>query len=159
MYKTLVVIAAIFWATGCRQPQYERTRTVYIVIKTPQLRYADMGFVETGEEAMRLQLYANGAAQTALEITPKQICSGRFSCMSKEVFTARFLSADYPSDTLEKILRGLPVMQGEGMRKTKRGFTQRIVRKGKYAVDYRVLDNRILFRDTINKILIKVVEQ
>ncbi len=159
MYKVLVAIAAIFWAAGCRQPQYERTRTAYIVIKTPQLRYADMGFVETGKETMRVQLYANGAAQTALEITPSQVCSGRFACLSKEAFNARFLSADYPADTLEKILRGLPVMQGEGIRKTKRGFTQRIIRQGKYAIDYRVLGNRTLFRDTINKIHIKVVEQ
>ena len=159
MQKLVIVGIALLWLNGCQEPRYTQSRSVYIAIRTPLLRYADMGFVETGKNGVRIQLYANGTAQTALELTTTQVCSGRFACMPKETFNARFLSVSYPRDLLEKILRAQPVMGEKNLKRTSRGFTQRITRKGKYAIDYRVLGKRVIFRDTINKILIRVVEQ
>ena len=39
------------------------------------------------------------------------------------------------------------------------GFTQDIIKKGKYTIHYEVLNNGITFRDTMNSILVKVKKQ
>ena len=50
-------------------------------------------------------------------------------------------------------------MYGEGLEKNRNGFTQTIVKEDKYDIHYSVLNNEIIFRDTINAILIKVKKQ
>jgi len=50
-------------------------------------------------------------------------------------------------------------MNGEGMVQKRNGFTQTIVKVGKYDISYSVLNKRVIFRDTINKIQIKVIKQ
>ncbi len=71
-------------------------------------------------------------------------------------FNRSVLSASYPDDLLEHIFRGQELFGGEGLTKTRNGFTQKIVKKGKYNIQYSVLNKQILFRDTMNDILIKV---
>jgi len=76
--------------------------------------------------------------------------------MSKQSFNTEVLSAFYPDDILEHIFRGQEVFGGVDLTKTRNGFTQEIVKKGKYNIHYSVLNKQILFRDTMNDILIKV---
>ena len=65
----------------------------------------------------------------------------------------------YPDNTLENIFRGKPLFNGIGLEKKGTKFTQKVAKEDKYNIEYTVLNNEIIFRDTINSILIKVKKQ
>jgi hypothetical protein len=149
------IIGAVM-ATGCISQPEAPSEPVKIVWKTPTLRYADMAFVRRGEEKVTLQLYAAANPLSELRVTPHNVCRNALACTSADDFNARFLAADYPGDTLYRILRGEPIFNGASLRKTRHGFTQHIEKKGAYAIRYEVSKNRSAFYDTINRIEIVV---
>jgi len=160
--KQTTLIAAAVILSGCvaTTPQPKREKSMFIVMKTPKLRYADQGFVSRGDTGVDVEIYASGTAVMKLTITDTKICngSGLFGCLSREAFNSRFLSAAYPADTLERIFRAEPIFGGAGMQKQPGGFRQTIAKSGLYAIEYTVLNGSIVFRDTISHILIKVKE-
>jgi hypothetical protein len=79
--------------------------------------------------------------------------------MNKSAFNKEVLNSMYPEDTLENIFRGRKLFNGVGMETKGNGFTQKIIKNDKYNIDYSVLNNQIIFHDTINSILIKVKKQ
>jgi len=141
---------------GCGEPPKLKGESAMIVLKTPAMRYADMGFVYESPSEIKVEIYGSGQALFALRITPKSVCTSRFACLDKKSFNARMLSAYYPEDTIERIFRAKSVFNGKNVVKKRNGFTQKIVAPGKYNIQYSVLNNETVFRDTINKILIKI---
>ena len=135
-------------------------KSVFVVMKTPVMRYADQGFIHKKRGETQLEIYASGLAVMKLRIKGKEICNdtGLFSCMSKREFNKRYLSASYPDDTFEKILKGEVIMGGKGLERSKEGFVQKISQSGSYEINYVVLNHSIVFRDTLTPILIKVRE-
>jgi hypothetical protein len=79
--------------------------------------------------------------------------------MSKSSFNNEVLNSMYPDDTLENIFRGRKIFNGVGMKTKGNGFTQKIIKSDKYNIEFSVLNNQIIFHDTINTILIKVKKQ
>jgi len=158
--KIISGLMAVVFLGGCTSVQPTTEKSTFIVMKTPVFRYADQGFVRKGAGVTKLEIYANGIAVMKLDITQGEICNGTglFSCMSKKEFNRRYLSAHYPEDTFEKVLRGEAIFGGKNLQRTKEGFSQKIVQAGSYAIDYTVLNHSIVFRDTISRILIKVKE-
>jgi hypothetical protein len=128
---------------------------VFVVWKTPGMKYADQGFLYHEGTKQRLEIYASGQAVMKLTVSPTQICSGAL-CMSQKEFNLRYLSPAYPPGLLGRVLEGEPIFGGRGVVKKDHGFTQHIEKKGAYAIDYSVLNGSIVFRDTINDILIKI---
>ena len=155
--RWLAVVAAVVLLAGCgKETEPSRNESAKIVWKTPALKYADMAFLRVKTSSVEMELYSVANALARLRITPRKVCSGTFSCMDASAFNARYLSVHYPSDTLYRILNGEPIFGGEHLVKTRHGFTQRLRKKGKYDITYRVLKNRVEFRDTINHIVISV---
>jgi len=136
------------------QPQAQKSR--FIVMKMPSIKYADQGFISTSSGMTKVEIYSSGTAVMRLEITSSSVCSGSFACMSKRAFNQKFLSASYPDDTIGRIFRGEQIFAGLGMRSKKGGFGQVVSKSGIYSINYSVLNDSIIFRDTINNILIKV---
>jgi len=163
-WKTIVGVVAAAVLGGCMsvQPDTKQStqKSTFIVMKTPVFRYADQGFVHKGAGITKLEIYASGVAVMKLEISGGKVCNGTglFSCMSREEFNRHYLSAGYPADTFEKILRGEAIFGGKNLQREKAGFRQELVRSGSYAIHYAVLNHSIVFRDTISHILIKVKE-
>jgi len=131
---------------------------VFVVWKTPTMKYADQGFLYHEKEKLRLEIYASGQAVMRLTVTPTQVCSGAL-CMNQKEFNLRYLSPHYPEGLLKAVLSGRPIFGGAGLEKKEEGFTQKLEKKGFYAIDYSVLNGSVVFRDTINNILIKIRKQ
>jgi hypothetical protein len=127
-----------------------------IVWKTPALRFADMGFISDDGRRLYIEVYSSGSALMKLTLEGSRVCMERKGCMGKSQFNRSYLSAAYPERFLENLFRGKPIFAGQGLVKKRHGFTQTIEKRGQYAIDYRVFNNDILFRDTINHIVIKV---
>jgi len=112
-----------------------KTTPIYAVIKTPQIRVADEGFIKEGFGYKKLIIYK--AANKPIEITIKNsyICF-KNKCIDKATFIHNYISKTYPTDFFDKILNYECI----------RGF---------FCKSYK---NKILFKDNKKKILIMIKE-
>ncbi len=157
--RTISIFIMSFLLSACTSKEYVKQNSAFIMFKTPTFKYADMGFIYENEKEIKVEIYGSGQALMSLEISETSVCMSLLECMSKSAFNKEVLSGMYPEDILENIFRGKPLFNGVGFEKKGNGFTQKIVKKDKYNIEYSVLKNEIIFRDTINTILIKVKKQ
>jgi len=153
--KYLFLLFSIFF-TACATQPYVTQSSAFIILKTPAMRYADQGFIYENQNEVKAEIYASGQVLFSIRITGNTVCTGTFSCLRRDVFNKQMLSSCYPEDTLEKIFRAQPVFGGKNMVKERNGFTQEFINGHKYHIEYSVLNNETVFRDTINHILIKI---
>ena len=142
--------------SACTTKEYAKQDSVFIVFKTPTFKHADLGFIYQNSDEIKIEIYGSGQALMSLNISNENICMSLFECMSPKSFNKTILTSLYPDEILDHIFRGKEIFMGENVTKMRNGFTQTIVKQGKYSIDYSVLNKQILFRDTINNILIKV---
>jgi len=142
--------------TACATKEYTKQESVFIVFKTPAFKHADLGFIYENNEEIKIEIYGSGQAIMSLDITDDTVCMSLLQCMSHQSFNKSVLSDLYPEGIINNIFRGKKVFLGAKLTKIRNGFTQKIVKEGKYDIDYMVLNKQIVFRDTINDILIKV---
>ena len=154
---SLLILSFLF--TACAPKEYVEQNSALIIFKTPTFKYADMGFIYENKDEVKVEIYGSGQALMTLEISKSSVCMSLFECMSKSSFNKQVLNSMYSENILENIFRGKLIMYGEGLEKNRNGFTQKIVKEDKYDIHYSVLNNEIIFRDTINAILIKVKKQ
>ena len=155
-YLAVIVILGL---AGCSSKEYIKQNSAFILFNTPAFKFADMGFIYENGEEMKVEIYGSGQALMVLEITQNKICMSSLECMPKSYFNKEVLNEAYPDETLENILRGRPLFGGLNLLKKGNGFTQTITNKEKYEIEYRVFNNDITFRDTINNIKISVKKQ
>ena len=153
------LIITLFFLQACVSKPYVKQNSALIVFKTPTFKYADMGFVYENSDEVKVEIYGSGQALMSLTISETSVCMSLLECMSKESFNKKVLSSMYPREILDDIFRGNPIFAGKNLKRSRNGFTQKIVKEDKYNIHYSVLNNEIIFRDTINTILIKVKKQ
>ena len=159
-YKIIVGITALaFLFTACGTQPYKKENSAFIVFKTPAFKYADMGFVYENSAEVKAEIYGSGQALMSLSMRGDSVCMSLFACMSSTKFNQQVLGASYPGTLLDNIFRGKPIFNKKNVKQRRNGFTQNIVNKNKYNIHYSVLNNEIIFNDTINHILIKVKKQ
>ena len=157
--KHILFLAIVWGVTGCHQPSYREQEGAFIIWKSPQLRYADQGFIYKAPNATKVEIYSSGTPVMTLEIGTTSVCANFWACVSKSSFNAKYLSPYYPDDTIAQIFRGEAIFDGVRKQRTRNGFTQQLSKPGKYHIDYKVFNNKILFHDTITQIEIKVIRQ
>jgi len=159
-FKNIVFfLTGSFLLVACAPKEYVTQNAAFIMFKTPTFKYADMGFIYENANEIKVEVYGSGRAIMSLEVSESSVCMSLLKCMSKSTFNKEVLSGMYPEDILQNIFRGKPLMNGIGLEKKGDGFTQKIIKKDKYHIDYTVLNKQIVFHDTINAILIKVKKQ
>jgi hypothetical protein len=157
--KLLLLLGTLLLLQACGTTPYLKENSALIVFKTPTFRYADMGFIYENRNEVKAEIYGSGQALMTLKITESSVCMSLLECMSKESFNRNVLSSMYPNEILDNIFRGKPIFKDKNLQKSRNGFTQRLVNQNKYDIHYSVLNNEIVFRDTINTILIKIKKQ
>lgn len=157
--RIFVLFMTVFLLSACAPKEYVKQNSAYIIFKTPTFKYADMGFIYENKDEIKVEIYGSGQALMSLEITESSVCMSLLECMGKSSFNKEVLSSMYPDELLENIFRGKPLFDRAGFETRGTGFTQKIVKKDKYNIEYSVLKNETIFHDTINSILIKVKKQ
>ncbi len=153
---TFALLLVISGCTGKQLIKKENQESAFIVIKTPSMRYADMGFIYKKTDLVKVEIYASGQPLLNLNINPMNVCMSTFKCMEKKDFNAKMLSANYPETVLENIFRAKPIFDKKNLEKSSNGFTQKIKKDKEYDITYSVKRDMRTFRDRINKIVIKV---
>lgn len=157
--RTVSLLMVSFLFGACAPKEYIKQNSTFIMFKTPTFKYADMGFIYENEEEVKVEIYGSGQALISLEISKNKICMSLFECMSNKQFNKEALSVLYPDEILDDIFRGKTIFNGVSLEKNSNGFTQNIVKENQYNIHYSVLNNEIIFRDTINAISIKIKKQ
>jgi hypothetical protein len=157
--KSIFLVASSIILASCSAvaPAPTKQKSLFVIWKSPSLKYADQGFLYVLPNKLKFEIYASGQPALKLSIASSQICTGPL-CMSKESFNAKYLSKYYPKDTLESILMGKPIFGGKNLKQTSSGFTQHI-KSANYDIKYKVTDNYIEFVDKISNVIIKIKNQ
>ena len=148
-----VFLLLIFALSGCSIKNYEHTEAKIITIKSPKLRFSDIGYIRHTKDAIELELFVAGHVYQRIHIN-HLICVDE-GCMSKSSFNAEYLSAFYPSSLLQNIILGKEIYNGKNSLKKDDGFIQSI-KNSDVDIKYSVNSHQIYFKDRKNHILIKI---
>ena len=152
--QTLFILwASLFLLTACGPKQYEKNETHLIIIKTPKLKYADLGYIRKNVDEVRADLFVAGQLVQSIEINTL-VCVNE-GCLSKSGFNADYLHASYPDDLLLNVLLARPIFERALIEETASGFIQRL-KSTEYNIVYKVYNGNIYFKDKQNKFLIKI---
>ncbi len=157
--RVITILPILLLINGCAGKQSikkENQESAYIIIKTPTMRYADMGFIYKKTDLTKVEIYALGQPLMSLDINPMNVCMSTFKCMEKKDFNTKMLSSSYPDTILENIFRAKPIFDKKNLEKSSEGFTQKIKKDKEYDITYSVTTKKRTFRDKINKIKIEV---
>ncbi len=152
LMRYLLLIIAIFFS-ACSVKNYEQTQTKIIIIKSPQIKFADLGYIRSSDKDIELELFSAGKSIQKIQIN-HLICVNE-GCMSKGGFNEDYLNKTYPNDILQNILLSKRIYDGENFIKAQDGFLQKIKNKD-VDITYRVTSKSMLFKDKKNKIIIKI---
>ena len=95
----LVVISGIFLvACAIKEPLITSSHT--ILIKTPQMKFYDKGFISQYKDYIHLQIFQVGNVILDLKIYKDKICQSTIECMSAKEFNTKYLHNSYKDDFL-----------------------------------------------------------
>jgi len=148
----LLALLLLFFG-GCASKQLPHKESWVVLIKSPKLKFNDIGYILHNDDKVELQLYAAGVAVEKFSID-HMVCI-ESGCMRKSSFNAEYLSSAYDDDLLKDMLLHRPIFDGKNLRLNKNGFEQHLVSDA-YDITYRVTPNTLYFKDTKNRILFKL---
>lgn len=150
--KLFLLIITLF-LSACSIKNYEQTNAKIIIIKSPQLKFADLGFIRNSGDAVEIELFTAGKSVKKIELN-HLICVDE-GCMSKSAFNKEYLNQYYPDELLQNIVLGHAIYHVENRVIISNGFEQKIVSEN-VNIMYKVTDEIIYFKDKQNNILIKI---
>jgi len=151
MKYILLVFILIF--SACSTKNYEITKTKIIIIKSPQIKFSDLGYLRNTENSVELELFMAGKSIQKIAIN-HLICVSE-GCMTKSGFNEDYLNENYPDDILQNILLAKPIYDSKNLQKTDVGFTQHISSLH-VEITYKVTQNQVFFKDKKNHIIFKI---
>ncbi|MEZ4694186.1 MAG: hypothetical protein R2837_09405 [Aliarcobacter sp.] len=99
------MIFSLFIFTGCfntTQPQLNSSSAT-ILIKTPQMKFYDKGFIYKYKEFTQVQIFSAGTAILDMKIYNDRICRTTFKCQDLKIFNKENLSSSYPDNFLKEL--------------------------------------------------------
>lgn len=134
---------------GCAMQRPELSQAYVVVFKTPKWRFADTGYIRTGDHLAELEVFEAGQRILRLQIEAL-VCVEGEGCITKAAFNEEYLNSAYPDNLLYHLLRGEPIVDAKALVRTDAGFEQRFE-----GITYRVSPEEIYFKDALRGILIK----
>ena len=153
-YSILWVSLIVLVIGGCSSKHYSVSEPKIITIKSPKLKFADTGYIRHEGEAVEAELFTAGVKVEKISIDEKVCISA--GCMSEEEFTREYLSAEYPTDTLRRILLGEPIFNGINTSEQCGGAKTQYIRNEKMDIVYRLKSDMTYFKDRNNGLIIKI---
>ncbi len=139
---------------GCTTKQYTISQPKMIVIKSPKLKFADMGYIRYAQDAVEVELFTTGAAVEKISID-MLVCMSA-GCMSEAAFVKEYLYKDYPKDTMRRVLQSEPIFGGLGTSETCGGVKFQYIRNDEMDIVYRRSPSETYFKDRLNGLMIKI---
>ena len=151
--RYLFVAALMLFFAGCAIKQPTVKESWVVLLKTPKLKFNDIGYILHDNEHVELQLYSAGNAVESFSVN--HLVCVQSGCMRKSSFNQEYLSGAYDDDLLQDLLMRRPIFGGKNLQRNNNGFEQHIVDDA-YDITYRVSGDTLYFKDTKNRILFKL---
>ena len=151
MKYLLLILTLLF--SACSIKNYEHTESKLIIIKSPKIKFADLGYIRNSDRAVELELFVAGKVIEKISVNHLVCVSD--GCMSKSGFNKDYLNAAYPDTILQNILLGHEIYDGKNRLKTADGFEQTLEDEN-VNIMYRVNSKVIYFKDRKNRIIFKI---
>ncbi len=137
---------------------HTRSGSYLITIKTKQFAFSDTGFLTYYPDRISLQVFTTGKPVLQMKIYTDEdnICVQKV-CKYKHGFNKFYLTDAYPDTLIENLLMMRPIMKGRNLEKTSDGFIQRIDGED-YDIRYEVKGSDLIFKDTKNRLILKLKE-
>jgi len=113
MKYILLILTIIF--SACSVKNYEQVQSKIIIIKSPKLKFADLGYLRNTKNAIELELFVAGKVVEKFSIN-HLVCVSE-GCMSKRNFNEKYLNAAYPDELLQNILLSKEIFDGKNRSK------------------------------------------
>ncbi len=149
-----LILGFILLFSACATKEFATKESKIVIIKSPKIRFGDIGYIKHDGSSVELELFSAGNAVMRLEVG-RLVCVEGEGCMRKHSFNEEYLNAAYPDELLEHILMGKPIFEGRNLQRTKDGFVQRI-KEREYDIKYSVTPHETLFKDKKNRIIFKL---
>jgi uncharacterized protein YcfL len=153
MKYILILLLLLF--SACSVKEYKHTKSKIIIIKSPKIKFADLGYIRSSDKAIELELFIAGKSIKKISIN-HLVCVDE-GCMSRSGFNEEYLYKSYPSDLMQNILLAKPIYNSINMVKTDSGFVQKIQNED-VNIKYKVDDKTTFFKDMKNNIIFKFKE-
>ncbi|MDT8339656.1 MAG: hypothetical protein RQ763_10730 [Sulfurimonas sp.] len=150
--KYILLVFALFFS-ACSIKNYEYTQTKIITIKSPKMKFSDVGYLRNSDKSIELELFMAG--KSIEKITLNHLVCTSEGCMSKSGFNKEYLNSAYPDDTMQNMLLSRAIYDGKNLTKTADGFEQHI-RDEDVDIVYRVNSDAVYFKDRKNGIIFKI---
>lgn len=147
----LIALSLLF--ISCSVKEYDNTQAKVVIIKSPKIKFADLGYVRNSDKSIELELFIAGKVIEKITIN-HLICTSE-GCMSKSGFNGDYLSASYPDGLLQNIILGREIFDGKNRIETSDGFEQKIT-SWHVDITYKVSPHAIMFKDIKNNIIFKI---
>jgi len=125
------------------------------VLKTPMIKYADLGYIRSSSDEVRADLFVVGQLVQSIEIS-RLVCVHE-GCLSKSAFNKDYLHPSYPDELIVNVLLGRPIFKKASLQMTPKGFIQELI-SDEYNIVYKVEDGDIIFNDKQNRLKIKILK-
>lgn len=152
--KTFFTLWVSLLLAGCVAKVPLKSEAWLIVLKTPKWRFADTGYIRSGDDVAELEVFETGQPVLKLRIED-DVCVRDEGCIFRHDFNVRYLSGYYPDDLMLDILLGRPIFGGAHLTRTPDGFEQRLSTP-EYDIIYTVTAKVRRFKDATQGILIKL---
>ncbi|MBN2896229.1 MAG: hypothetical protein JXK05_10120 [Campylobacterales bacterium] len=152
MPSIFILWASLLLLSGCASKTYGPSQSVLLTLKTPKIKFSDMGYLHFADEGVRLDLYSGGVPVRRIEVG-EEICVDE-GCMEASRFNAEYLSPAYPPSLLRDVLQGRGIYGGAALLRTQSGFEQHIEGE-RVRIVYRVDSEGVWFKDEQNAITIR----
>ena len=149
----LILVTFILLFSACSITNYTYSSPKIITIKSPQIKFSDLGFIRNTDDAIEVELFFAG--KVAEQISINHLICIRDGCMSKSGFNKEYLHKSYPDDILQNIFLGKAIYNAKNRVQTDDGFEQTIKNKN-VNIAYKVSSQEIYFKDSKNKIIFKI---
>ena len=148
-----ILLTLFLLLSGCSFKNYKHEESKIIIIKTPKLKYSDLGYIRYNGSDVEMELFMAGVSVQKISIN-HLICVEE-GCMFKSTFNKEYLNAEYPSDILQDILLSQVIYDGKNRLQTPEGFEQ-IIQSENVDIKYRVTNKETFFKDRKNRIIFKI---
>ena len=98
--KNTILIVSVLSFVGCVTKKPIESKSATILLKTPNMKFYDKGFITNYGRYIHLQIFNVGQVVLDLEIYKDEICQGTLQCISSKKFNSKYLDTSYSDDFL-----------------------------------------------------------
>jgi len=94
---------SLFFFTACFNNQPSLSSSATILIKTPQMKFYDKGFIYKYDNYTQVQIFQAGTSVLDMKIYEDRVCKSTFECQSLKNFNKDNLSSSYDDNFIKEL--------------------------------------------------------